>query len=63
VTVQFAAEAVKMADTAKRVGDVAREFSDIEKFNATHEVTFLREKGLLFREEDRYLSLVLRNPS
>gem|GEM_PF-6499190 len=52
-----------MADTAKRVGDVAREFSDIEKFNATHEVTFLREKGLLFREEDRYLSLVLRNPS
>ena len=49
-----------LADKAKRVGDVAREFSDIAGFNAGQEVVSLREKGLLFQEEDRYLSLVLK---
>jgi ribosomal peptide maturation radical SAM protein 1 len=48
-----------LADKAKRVGDVAREFSDIAGFNAAQEMATLREKGLLFQEEDRYLSLVL----
>ena len=48
-----------LADGPKRVGDVAREFSDIAGFNAAKEVASLREKGLLFQEEDRYLSLVL----
>jgi hypothetical protein len=48
-----------LADKAKRVGDVAREFSDVAGFNAAKEVAILREKGLLFQEEDRYLSLVL----
>lgn len=52
-----------LADKAKRVGDVARELSDVEGLNAAEEIAFLREKGLLFQEEDRYLSLVLRNPS
>lgn len=52
-----------LADKAKRVGDVARELSDVEGFNAAQEVASLREKGLLFQEEDRYLSLVLKNPS
>ena len=52
-----------LADKAKRVGDVAKEFGDIEGFNAGHEVAMLREKGLLFQEEDRYLSLVIRSPS
>src|SRR5215217_562619 len=48
-----------LADKPKRVGDVAREFSDIAGFNAAREVAVLREKGLLFQEEDRFLSLVL----
>ncbi|HEY0727168.1 MAG TPA: hypothetical protein VGD38_03800, partial [Pyrinomonadaceae bacterium] len=50
-----------LADKAKRVGDVAREFSDLEGFNAAKEMAILREKGLLFQEEDRYLSLVLNS--
>jgi len=49
-----------LADKPKRVGDVAREFSDIAGFDARQEVASLREKGLLFQEEDRYLSLVLK---
>jgi ribosomal peptide maturation radical SAM protein 1 len=48
-----------LADKAKRVGDVARECGDIAGFNAAQEVANLRAKGLLFQEEDRYLSLVL----
>ncbi len=48
-----------LADKPKRVGDVAREFGDVAGFNAAQEVASLREKGLLFQEEDRYLSLVL----
>jgi ribosomal peptide maturation radical SAM protein 1 len=48
-----------LADKPKRVGDVAREFGDIEGFDAAKEVALLRAKGLLFQEEDRYLSLVL----
>lgn len=48
-----------LADKAKRVGDVARECSDIVGLDAAKEVADLRAKGLLFQEEDRYLSLVL----
>ena len=48
-----------LADKAKRVGDVAREFSDVAGFNAAKEMAMLREKGLLFQEEDRYLSLTI----
>jgi len=48
-----------LADKQKRVGDVTQQFSDIAGFNAAKEVAILREKGLLFQEEDRFLSLVL----
>ncbi len=48
-----------LADKAKRVGDVAREFSDVAGFDAHKEIGFLRERGLIFQEEDRFLSLVL----
>ena len=48
-----------LADKAKRVGDVAREFSDVAGFDAHKELGFLRERGLIFQEEDRFLSLVL----
>nr|QEO74672.1 Radical SAM domain protein [uncultured bacterium] len=48
-----------LADKPKRVGDVAREIGDISVFNAAQEVASLCETGLLFQEEDRYLSLVI----
>jgi hypothetical protein len=50
-----------LADKAKRVGDVAREFSDVAGFNAAQEMAILREKGLLFQEVDRYLSLTINS--
>ncbi|HEV7474827.1 MAG TPA: RiPP maturation radical SAM C-methyltransferase [Pyrinomonadaceae bacterium] len=43
----------------KRVWDVAKAFEDVAGFDAAKEVAFLRERGLLFQEEDRFLSLVL----
>jgi len=46
-----------LADKPKRVGDVIRECSDIAGLDARKEVQGLREKGLLFQEDDRYLSL------
>jgi ribosomal peptide maturation radical SAM protein 1 len=48
-----------LAGKPKRVGDVAREFGDVAGFDASTEVAFLRERGLVFQEEDRFLSLVL----
>ena len=47
-----------MSDT-KRMGDVANEFRDVAGFDAEKEITDLREKGLLFHEDNRFISLVL----
>ena len=47
-----------MSDT-KRLGDVANEFRDVAGFDAAKEITDLREKGLLFHEDNRFISLVL----
>ena len=52
-------EVLKFLDKAQRIGNVAAEFSHIDGFNASKEVAYLQEKGLLFQEGDRYLSLVL----
>lgn len=52
-----------MMDT-KRTGDVAKEFADVAGFDAAREIAFLREKGLIFEEDNRFMSLVLtRNGS
>lgn len=48
-----------LADKQKRVWDVAKAFDDVAGFDATKEVAFLCDRGLVFQEEDRFLSLVL----
>lgn len=47
-----------MSDT-KRMGDVANEFRDMPGFDPAKEIADLREKGLLFHEDNRFISLVL----
>ena len=47
-----------LSDT-KRLGDVANEFRDVAGFDAAAEIADLREKGLLFHEDNRFISLVL----
>lgn len=49
-----------LSDT-KRMGDVANEFRDVAGFDAAKEIADLREKGLLFHEDNRFISLVLTN--
>ena len=52
-----------MMDT-KRTGDVAKEFAGVAGFDAAKEIALLREKGLVFEEDNRFMSLVLpRNGS
>jgi ribosomal peptide maturation radical SAM protein 1 len=48
------------ADGPKRIGDVANEFAGVPGFDAAKEVATLREKGLLFHEDSRFMSLVLK---
>ena len=48
-----------LAAKPRRVWDVTKEFEEVAGFDAAKEVAFLREKGLVFQEEDRFLSLVL----
>jgi ribosomal peptide maturation radical SAM protein 1 len=47
-----------LSDT-KRMGDVVNEFHDVAGFDAAKEIADLREKGLLFHEDNRFISLVL----
>ena len=47
-----------MAET-KRIGDVNKEFTNGSAIDAAKEVAILREKGLLFEEENRFMSLPL----
>ena len=43
----------------KTAAAVAQEFSGVPGFDADREIALLRDKQLVFREEDRYLNLVL----
>jgi ribosomal peptide maturation radical SAM protein 1 len=47
-----------MSDTT-RAGDVAKEFKDVSGFDVAKEISFLRDKRLLFEEDNRFISLVL----
>ena len=47
-----------MADT-KRMGDVNKEFTNGSAIDAAKEIAILREKGLLFEEDNRFMSLPL----
>jgi ribosomal peptide maturation radical SAM protein 1 len=48
-----------LGDKPKLMGDVAKEFAGVEGFDAAKEIATLREKGLLFEEDSRFVSLVL----
>jgi ribosomal peptide maturation radical SAM protein 1 len=50
-----------MADT-KRIGDVNKEFTNGSSIDAAKEIAVLREKGLLFEEDNRFMSLPLIAP-
>ncbi len=48
-----------LIEKPKRIGDVATEFAGVAGFDAAHELAMLREKGLIFEEDNRFISLVL----
>ena len=48
-----------LIDKPKRIGDVATEFAGVAGFDAARELAILREKRLLFEEDNRFISLVL----
>ena len=50
-----------MAET-KRMGDVNKEFTNGSSIDAAKEIAILREKGLLFEEDNRFMSLPLVDP-
>ena len=43
----------------RRIVDIAEKMSHVTGFNAESEVGLLRERGLIFQEEERYLNIVL----
>jgi len=48
-----------LADRPKDPVDLAREFRDVADFDASQEIAFLRERGLVFEEGGRFFSLIL----
>jgi hypothetical protein len=48
-----------LTDKPKKIGDVANEFAGVEGFDAARELDLLREKRLLFEEDNRLMSLTL----
>jgi len=39
--------------------DLAREFRDVDDFDAKQVLEFFKERGLVFEENERYFSLVI----
>ncbi|HEX7333070.1 MAG TPA: RiPP maturation radical SAM C-methyltransferase [Pyrinomonadaceae bacterium] len=56
---EVSARILNLLSDTKRLGDVANEFRDVAGFDAAKEIADLREKGLLFHEDNRFISLVL----
>jgi len=56
---EVSARILNLLGDTKRMGDVANEFRDVEGFDAAKEIADLREKGLIFHEDNRFISLVL----
>ena len=56
---EVSARILELLSDTKRMGDVAAEFRDVAGFDAAKEISILREKGLLFHEDNRFMSLVL----
>jgi magnesium-protoporphyrin IX monomethyl ester (oxidative) cyclase len=57
---QVGREVLDILEKPKRPGDIAKEMNHVAGFDATKELATLQEKGLVFEENDRYLSLVLK---
>jgi ribosomal peptide maturation radical SAM protein 1 len=53
------ARILKLMAETKRIGDVNKEFTNGSSIDAAKEIAILREKGLLFAEENRFMSLAL----
>jgi ribosomal peptide maturation radical SAM protein 1 len=56
---EVSARILNLLSDTKRMGDVVNEFRDVAGFDAAKEIADLREKGLLFHEDNRFISLVL----
>lgn len=56
---EVSARILNLLSDTKRMGDVANEFRDVEGFDAAAEIADLREKGLIFHEDNRFISLVI----
>ncbi len=56
---EVGARILNLLSDTKRMGDVVNEFRDISGFDAAKEISILREKNLLFHEDNRFMSLVL----
>jgi hypothetical protein len=52
-------QVLRSCNKAKRIAQLASEFGHLPNFNAVNEVAYLQERGLLFQEHERLLSLVL----
>jgi hypothetical protein len=50
---------LELMSKPQRLSNLNAEFGHLPGFDAEAEVALLQEKGLLFQEHDRYLSLVL----
>jgi ribosomal peptide maturation radical SAM protein 1 len=48
-----------LAVKPRDIVDLAREFRDVDGFDAKEEITFFKERGLVFEENERYFSLVI----
>jgi ribosomal peptide maturation radical SAM protein 1 len=58
---EVSARILNLLSDTKRMGDVVNEFRDMPGFDAAKEISILREKNLLFHEDNRFMSLVLTN--
>lgn len=56
---EVSVKVLTLLDKPQRVSNVSAEFGHLPDFDAAGEVALLQDKGLLFQEHDRYLSLVL----
>ena len=56
------ARILNLMTETKRIGDVNKEFTNGSSIDAAKEIAILREKQLLFEEENRYMSLPLIAP-
>ena len=56
-------QVLRSCNKAKRIAQLAAELGHLPNFDAVQEVAYLQERGLLFQEHERLLSLVLpHNP-